>query len=141
MAVGIAAGSQVWILSHPDLLNAFFSTVAVRLEGGDWGSRFPFVMNGLASDDGLTADQVEPAGLELNEIFDELEKLPVSDLVWDADDASAAPPWGDDVWHGITRLDEYFTTSDNGDSYFARLVLAIDHAYSAHQPLRIYPHA
>ena len=47
MAVGFTVGFYYYSIGSADFLHSFFSTVAVNLEGGKWGSRFPVLMNEL----------------------------------------------------------------------------------------------
>ena len=47
MAVGFKVGFFWYQIGSGDFLHCFFSTVAVNLENGSWGSRFPLIMNKL----------------------------------------------------------------------------------------------
>ena len=47
MAVGFTVGFYYYSIGSADFLHSFFSTVAVNLEDGKWGSRFPVLMNEL----------------------------------------------------------------------------------------------
>ena len=44
-----------------------------------------------------------------------LSKLPPSDVIWDIDDLSKQPPWGNHISGEITNLSNYFVTSDGRD--------------------------
>lgn len=94
-----------------DFLNSFFSTVAVKLEGSAWGSRFPIIMRELYSGC-LPKDQVKAAQEELDLIQSDLAQLPPSAIVWDFEDLSARPPWGDEISPDIHHMADYFVTSD-----------------------------
>ncbi len=47
MAVGFKVKFYWYQIGHGDFLHSFFSTVAYNLENGNWGSRFPVIMNEL----------------------------------------------------------------------------------------------
>lgn len=114
MAVGIELGSITDEIGTAEFLLGFFSTVAANLEPGGWGTRFPVVMNRLYAG---TMEQREAAGAlaELDAIHGELSALPVARLVWDIDDRSKIPPWGDNIADTITSLGNYFVTSTGRD--------------------------
>jgi len=52
---------------------------------------------------------------ELKKIQKELSKFPPSDVIWDIDDLSKQPPWGNHISGEITNLSNYFVTSDGRD--------------------------
>lgn len=116
MAVGLRVRGQVWLLGSADFVRAFFSTVGENLEPGGWGSRFPAVMNPLYEGQ-LSADLVSQARDELSKVRAELASHPVDDLVWDVEDRSAKPPWGDNISEEITSLADYFVTMDGRDMF------------------------
>ena len=47
MTHDMAVGFFWYQIGSGDFLHCFFSTVAVNLENGSWGSRFPLIMNKL----------------------------------------------------------------------------------------------
>lgn len=96
MALGLLVGDASWRVGSPDLLHAFFSTISVRLEPLGWGTRFPALLNDLYQGE-LSVDGVETALSELLLARRELQSMPPSAIVWDADDPAARPPWGDKV--------------------------------------------
>ena len=63
--------------------------------------------------------QVDAAGAlqELQQARAELSRLPVRRLVWDIEDRSKRPPWGDDIASAITDLSNYFVTSTGWDVF------------------------
>lgn len=93
---------------------SFFSTVAVRLEKEDWGSRFPVIMNELY-DGCVPPEHLRQAETELKQIREELKGFPKTAVVWDFEDRSLRPPWGDNVSETIHDLSDYFVTSDGKD--------------------------
>ena len=114
MGKALRVGDRSFEIGSPEFFNAFFSTVAVRAEGERWGSRYPTVMNDLY------AGSVEPARAELalrelDSIRQDLSRQGPKQVVWDFENRSARPPWGDDISPAITSLADYFVTSDGRD--------------------------
>lgn len=66
--------------------------------------------------------------VELKEIKQELAKFQPSDVIWDIEDLSARPPWGDDISPDITNLSNYFVTSD-GEDFLLILQHALEKAW------------
>ena len=114
MAVGFTVNFYWDQVGTADFLYAFFSTVAYNLEKGEWGSVFPTIMNELYEGEILNSN-LTTAIEELNTIRNELEKLTVDKVVWDIDDISKQPPWGNNISSEITDLSNYFVTSDGED--------------------------
>lgn len=52
---------------------------------------------------------------ELRKVRKELKNFPPSDVIWDAEDLSLTPPWGNNISSDITDLSNYFVTSDGRD--------------------------
>lgn len=52
---------------------------------------------------------------ELRKVRKELNNFPPSDVIWDAEDLSLTPPWGNNISSDITDLSNYFVTSDGRD--------------------------
>jgi hypothetical protein len=114
VSVGLRVRSNVWLVGTSDFFHAFFSTISVRLEPDGWGTRFPALMNELYK--GELAGEHAPAALaELDQVREELRRHPPSDVVWDVEDRSKQPPWGDDISDEITDLGNYFVTEDGKD--------------------------
>lgn len=92
------------------VLHSLLSTVAVRLEGGEWGARFPLIMIKLYRGrlDGLDADA---ALLELRQIRAGLARLEPDMVIWDFNDLARQPPWGDAVAPRIISIANYHTTN------------------------------
>lgn len=116
MSVGLRVDTAVDLLGAPDFVKAFFSTVAANLEPGGWGSRFPVTMSAFYAGR-MTPEEAGAVRGELETIRAELGEHPPSDLVWDLEDRSATPPWGDDVSADITSLGNYFVTMDGKDLF------------------------
>ncbi|MBT2788637.1 MULTISPECIES: Imm70 family immunity protein [unclassified Halomonas] len=113
MTVGFKAGSIVDEIGTADFLHAFFSTVSYNLEEG-WGSRFPILLNHLYQGE-LKTSLAEEAVIELQLIQQELSVLELDRVIWDIENISRQPPWGDDISPQITSLANYFITSTGRD--------------------------
>lgn len=114
MAVGFKVMFFWYQIGTGDFLHAFFSTVAYRLENGKWGSRFPVIMNELYQGK-LKQTNIDWALEELCIIKKELQKFSPEMVVWDIDDLSKQPPWGQNISKDITDLSNYFVTSGGDD--------------------------
>ena len=114
MAVGFKVKFYWYQIGHGDFLHSFFSMVAYNLENGNWGSRFPVIMNELYQGK-LECDNTDKALEELSIIKKELQKFSPEKVVWDIEDLSKQPPWGNDISKDITDLSNYFVTSDGND--------------------------
>ena len=120
MSISIYAGLESWLIGTPELLTAFYSTVAVRLEDGLWGSRFPVVMHNLYAGT-LTAEDCRAARAELAVINRELASLSAQSVIWDAERPSWRPTWVDDA-DDVERLPQSLVTSDG--HYLAEVLTA-----------------
>jgi hypothetical protein len=133
MAVELRTGSVVWTVGSSEFLHAFFSTIAARLEPDGWGTRFPAVMKTLYSGT-IGGEDAARALAELDQIRAELSELPPSEVVWDYEDRSRRPPWGDEIAAEITDLGNYFVTAD-GKDLFEVLGEALGYAARSEYPL------
>jgi 2,3-bisphosphoglycerate-dependent phosphoglycerate mutase len=57
-------------------------------------------------------------------------------IVWDFDDLSKSPPWGDNISEDVTDLSNYFGTSD-GEDLFDILLHALKSSHSEKTNLEI----
>lgn len=112
--VGFKVGCIWYEIGAASFLHSFFSTVAYNLEGGNWGTRFPVIMNELYQGE-LTNANVPNAKVELNIIESELKDLSPDKVIWDMEDLGKQPPWGTRISNQITDLSNYFVTSDGRD--------------------------
>ena len=114
MAVGFKVGYYWFQVGTSDFLHSFFSTICIRLEHGKWGRVYPKLMGELYQ--GCLKNQDLNEGLEeLRKVRKELKNFPPSDVIWDAEDLSLTPPWGNNISSDITDLSNYFVTSDGRD--------------------------
>lgn len=114
VTVGLKIGSVIAEVGSGAFFHSFFSTVAVNLEPAGWGTRFPIIMNRLYAGEVCQAE-AKAALAELTMIGDGLSKLPVDRVVWDFDDRSQKPPWGNNIADTITDLSNYHVTSTGRD--------------------------
>lgn len=111
MAVGFQVKFLWFSVGTGDFLHSFFSTICVRLENSDWGSRFPVLMRELYAGS-VAVEQLPVLQSEVAVIAQELrEHLPAA-VVWDAADLSLQPPWGDEISADIRTLADYHVTND-----------------------------
>jgi len=133
--VGFRVGIYFYEVGAGDFLFSFFSTVSVNLERGKWGSRFPCLMRGLYGGR-LPAKFVKAAIAEAEKMQEELKAFPPAMVVWDAEDRSKRPPWGDDISEDITDLSNYFVTS-SGEDFLEVLQEALVQASKETKPVEI----
>ena len=124
MAVGFKVKYYWYQIGTGDFLYSFFSTIAFKLETGKWGSKYPYIMNELYNGN-LQKDHIAMAMKELDVIVSELKKFPPSEVVWDFEDVSKQPPWGNKISSDITDLSNYFVTSD-GEDFISVLRCALE---------------
>lgn len=135
MATAFTVKYYMYTIGTADFLNAFFSTVCVRLENGKWGSRFPHLMNELYQ--GVLPVKHLAAGTEeLSQIKQELAQFAPDQVIWDIDDRSLTPPWGDNISEDITDLSNYFVTSE-GNDFLTVFSAALSKAQQRNAPLKI----
>ena len=78
------------------------------------GAFYPKLMGELYQ--GCLKNQDLNEGLEeLRKVRKELKNFSPSDVIWDAEDLSLTPPWGNNTSSDITDLSNYFVTSDGRD--------------------------
>lgn len=109
MTIAFRQGSVLTIIGPGGVLHALFSTIAVRLEAGQWGSRFPLIMNALYGGS-LPAEHAKAAMVEMTTIRQELSHVLPALVVWDIEQPDLRPPWADQVGNHVTHLAHYFVT-------------------------------
>lgn len=135
MAVGFKVLFFWYQIGRGDFLHSFFSTVAYRLENGKWGSRFPVIMNELYQGK-LKQMNTDQAIEELRIIKNELQKFGPEMVIWDIEDLSKQPPWGNNISTDITNLSNYFVTS-GGDDFLAVFSHALEKAKEVNAEVEI----
>lgn len=116
-------------------LHSFFSTVAYRLENNQWGSKFPVIMNELYQGN-LSCKNAPAAKEELTQIQKELTMLSPDKVIWDIEDLSKQPPWGNNISKEISSLGNYFVTCDGRD-FIEVLNMALDAAIEIKEDVMI----
>lgn len=122
MSVGFKVHFYWYQVGTADFLHSFFSTIAYNLEKNKWGEKFPTIMNKLYEGE-LKNDELFKAVEELQTIKIELKNYSIDKVIWDIDDLTKQPPWGDNISSDITDLSNYFVTSDGED-----LITVLQHA-------------
>ena len=110
MTIAFRHGAVITEIGINVVLHSLLSTVAVRLEGGEWGAHFPLIMIKLCQGR-LDAPDADTALLELRQIRAGLATLAPAELIWDFNDLSRQPPWGDAVAPRTTSMADYHTTN------------------------------
>ena len=112
--ISFRVGSYEYEVGASSFLYSFFSTVAYRLEDGNWGSKYPIIMNELYQGR-LSYENVTIAKTELRNIKENLLNFSPDKVIWDIEDLSKQPPWGNNISSHITSLSNYFVTSNGMD--------------------------
>ncbi|WHY80222.1 immunity 70 family protein [Neobacillus sp. WH10] len=127
MAVGFQFDCFFYQVGHGDFLHSFFSTISYHLEPDGWGTKYPKLLKDLYYKK-LKYMDIPKAIKETEEIRAKLVNFSPSQVVWDIDDLTAQPPWGNRVSEQITNLSQYFKTSDGRD-LFDLLLISLNGAY------------
>lgn len=135
MAVGFNVGFFWYQIGSSDFLHSFFSTVAINLENGNWGSKFPTIMNELYQGR-IEPENIDKAIKELKIIKDKLMELLPDKVIWDIDDLSKLPPWGKNISKDITNLSNYYVTSD-GEDFITIFMHALEKSQELKLPIEI----
>lgn len=134
MVVGLFTDPVFYKIGNGSYLHCFFSTIAYRLESNDWGGRFPILMNKFYNAGGISYAECKTAIKELSIIRKELLCYAPDKIVWDIDDLTHQPPWGNNIAEGITSLANYFWTSE-GKDLFETFNSALNKSTEIKQPL------
>ena len=126
MATAFTVKFYMYPIGTSDFLHAFFSTVCGRLENGKWGSRYPYLMNELYQGM-LSAEHLEAGAEELAQIKTGACAVRAQSVIWNIEDLSLTPPWGDNISGDITDLSNYFVTSE-GNNFFTVFSAALSKA-------------
>ena len=114
MAIGLKVDFLWYQVGTPDFMHAFFSNICYNLESNKWGSKYHYLMNELYQGK-LSWKNADKAIEELKEVKNELKNFTPSQVIWDVEDISKKPPWGENISTEITDLSNYFVTSDGRD--------------------------
>lgn len=135
MSIALRVGPELYSIGTSDFLYSFFSTILVRLENGQRGSRFPRLRD-LYVSGRLEAAHAAAARTELAMVREGFKAFSPNEIVWDADNRSLLPPWGTKIANTITSLENYFWT-DDGKPLFESLGAALAASQASGQALEI----
>jgi hypothetical protein len=113
-----------------DDFHVFRVTVAERLEGGRWGSRFPVLMSHADSDGSWSVEEAAALGRELRVIEEELATLPATGFEPHSWQGEVAAALGIDP----SNLGECFIDVD-GEPLLGRLRSLVDVAVERERPI------
>jgi 2,3-bisphosphoglycerate-dependent phosphoglycerate mutase len=111
MAVGLKTGPIFYTIGTGSFMHSFFSTIAYHLEAQQWGSKFPVLMSQLYSGE-IQPEDSKLALDELKIITEGLSELRPDQIIWDIEDLTKQPPWGNNIANAISSMANYFVTSD-----------------------------
>lgn len=114
MAIGFRVDFLWYQVGTSDFLHAFFSTICYNLELKKWGDRYHYLMKELYQGK-LSWKNADKAIEELKDVKNKFKNFSPSKVIWDIEDISKQPPWGDKISPNITDLSNYFVTSDGRD--------------------------
>jgi hypothetical protein len=120
-------GIEDYDIGNEIFLKSFFSTIAYRSEDKKWGSKYPVIMKELWEKRKITGKNIRIAIDEINSIKNDLQKIDHTKVIWDFDDISKRPPWGDNISKDIKNLYDYFVTS-NGKNLIEVFIIALETA-------------
>lgn len=143
MEVAFKVGPMYYEIGAGSFMYSFFSTVAQNLEKGNWGSRFPYLMDKLFNKALVKNKDIPKLENEVSVIKKEFGKFSPNQVVWDFNDLTKRPPWGNDIADTITNLSNYFVTSD-GEDFFDVFYRAINDAKEINMDIELndmdFPH-
>jgi len=93
------------------LLHSLFSTIAYHLESGNWGSKYPVIMNNLYNGK-LEAKNAKEAFIEVRAIKEQLELLSPDKVIWNIEDLSEKAPWGSEIGDHIKNVAMFYITKN-----------------------------
>ncbi len=91
---------------------------------------------GQLYDGELQKEFIDQAIEEVKLIQEELKQFAPSQVIWNIENLSQRPPWGDDISEDITDLSNYYVTYE-GEDMIGVLLAALDHAKELKQNLYI----
>jgi hypothetical protein len=116
--ITINAKNKTINVGTADFLHCFRSTISKHVKSDQAPNALNFLKHGkLKHSNCLTVAR------EFNGIHDTLSSLNPAEVVWDIDNPSVSPPWGDNISPVITSLGNYFLTADGKDLFFEIIFL------------------
>ncbi|KFN02325.1 hypothetical protein D0U04_28365 [Bacillus clarus] len=117
--VGFGVDSFFYETEHPDFLHSFFSTISYHTEPEGWGTKYTLLMKDLYFNK-LNWQDASEALKNVEEIRETLSKIPPSEVIWDIENLTKKPPYGDKIPEDITNLAAYYTT-ERGKAFLTLL--------------------
>ena len=111
-SIAFRHGDTITDIGFDIVLHSLLSTVALHLEGGNWGGRFPLIMCKLYQGK-LDAQDAVAALRELQDMQAGLASLNPDQVVWDINDLARQPPWGKAINPGTTSMANYHATVES----------------------------
>lgn len=133
--VGLKVGSIVDEIGTQDFLHAFFSSISYYLEPDGWGTRFSELMNDFYQGKLNFADSIKVLK-DIKIIREELRKYDPDKIIWDIEDNSKSPPWGNNISKDIKDLSNYFVTS-TGKDLFEVIIECLNDSIDNHRDITI----
>ena len=129
--IHITVRNFIFELGYPSIMKALFNSIAHHLEGREWGSKYPVIMNELYYE-GIEVEHLEQGLKEIKEIQEKLKDYAPDQIVWNYEDITISPPWGNRISDNITSLSNYFMSTDGNESidtiiYAIELALRVKH--------------
>ena len=107
-------------IGYGDFVYSFFSTVSYHLEGrGNWGKRFPRLLLDLCDGGLIKNENIDELKDELKIIYDEFQKMPISDAIYDLEDLRKPMPKDllPNADENVTNLAQLWVTPMGGKVY------------------------
>lgn len=116
MAIGLSVGINYYSIGTSDFFHSFFSTISYYLEPDGWGTKYPLLTKDLYQGK-LGCAKSSEARANLLEIQYLLKTFSPDKVIWNIDNLSQRPPWGNNINPDITNLSNYFVTNDGKDLF------------------------
>lgn len=133
--VGLKVDFLWYPIGSADFFHSFFSTICYNLEEKKWGSKYPHVMNRLYQGK-LDYHDTDETLKEIFLIREKFKSFSPQNIIWDIEDLSRQPPWGDRISKDITDLSNYFITCD-GKDLFEEIIKALHESKAEEQDIII----
>ena len=131
MKITVSDQSKYINVGSPSFLYAFFSTIVCKVPANaNTSVGINFLKTGA-----ISAAECEACAKSFEGIRKELSAFPRSEIIWNEEEPSQQPPWGDNISSHITSLGNYFVTAD-GKDLISELILLLQ--YASEHNLNVY---
>jgi hypothetical protein len=127
MTTGFSVDFLWYPIGTDEFVNSFFSTISYHLEPEGRGTKYPYLTKNLYNGK-LNWSDAQKAIEEAKEVYSQLSSIKPSQVIWDIENLSMKPPWGESISTDITSLANYFVTS-SGKGLFEILFMALQNSY------------